>query len=196
MRPGPRRPEPMKPGTLALFVVVGIVALLGGCWFAAGPIGPAVSLIDRFDAAEKRSTEPVAEAFAVRDVTLAGETRRAIFAHASSRLTFPDVTLPGEAWLHVAIGIEEAAWTAAASDGVVFRVGVSDGRDYEELLARHLDPASQPGDRRWLPLVIDLTRYGGERVDLIFNTNASPPGADNREFDLAVWGTPEIHTRR
>jgi len=185
----------MKPSTAPL-VVVGIVALLGGCWFAARPSGPIVSLVDLFDTAEKRSTEPVEEAFAVRDVTLASETRRAIFAHASSRLTFASLTLPEEAWLHVAIGIEEAAWTAEGSDGVVFRVGVSDGREYEELLVQHLDPASRPGDRRWLPLVIDLTRYGGERIDLILSTNASPPGADNRELDLAVWGSPEIHTRR
>ena len=62
----------MKPSTAPL-VVVGIVALLGGCWFAARPSGPIVSLVDLFDTAEKRSTEPVEEAFAVRDVTLAGE---------------------------------------------------------------------------------------------------------------------------
>ena len=48
-------------------------------------------------------------------------------------------------------------------------------------------------DRRWIPIEVDLSAYGGLAVDLIFNTNSSMPGrGDNPANDWAVWGTPEI----
>lgn len=185
----------MKNAIITVLVLL-CVGLAGWWLFASRPGGLVVSLIDLYPDAEKRSTLDSDEAFAVLDVTLNGETERAILAHASSRLRFLAVTLPEDAWLHVAIGVQEEAWTSPQSDGVLFRVGVADDRDYEELVSQHLDPASNPGHRRWVQLAIDLSRYGGEQVDLVFNTNASLPGADNRELDLAVWGRPEIRTRR
>lgn len=181
---------------IVVLTSVAAVALAGWWLFVSRPEGPVVSLIDLLPEAEKRSTLDPSEAFAVVEATLAGETRRGIRSQATSRIRFLAVTLPEDAWLHVAIGIEEAAWNAPQSDGALFRFGVSDGREYEELVVQHLDPVRNPADRRWVPLAIDLSRYGGEQVDLVFNVNASPPGADNRELDLAVWGDPEIRTRR
>ena len=44
--------------------------------------------------------------------------------------------------------------------------------------------------------MVDLSAYGGEQVDLIFNTYASPPqGPGNMDNDLPLWGAPEIVIR-
>ena len=44
--------------------------------------------------------------------------------------------------------------------------------------------------------MVDLSAYGGEEVDLIFNTYASPPGkGSDQRNDLALWGAPEIVIR-
>jgi hypothetical protein len=43
---------------------------------------------------------------------------------------------------------------------------------------------------------VDLSTYGGEEVDLIFNIYGSPPGGKgDTNNDHAVWGAPEIVVR-
>jgi hypothetical protein len=78
---------------------------------------------------------------------------------------------------------------------VLFRIGVSDGHRYSELLTRHVDPRRVHEDRGWLPVTLDLSAWGGRQVELILNTNSSPPGAraDARN-DLSYWGAPIIRT--
>ena len=80
---------------------------------------------------------------------------------------------------------------------MLFRLGVSDGRTYDELLKQHVDPLHNTSDRRWIPVTIDLSAYAGQQVDIIFNTNSSLPGrGDDNRFDWSVWGQPEIFIQR
>ena len=75
-------------------------------------------------------------------------------------------------------------------------VRVSDGRTYDQLFTQHVDPFDNAADRRWIPVLVDLSAYGGEEVDLIFNTSPArrrrPATCDN---DLPLWGAPEIVIR-
>lgn len=154
----------------------------------------AIDLIERFDAAEKRSTEPQEKMFRLVELTVSGETRRGIFAHPPSRIIWK-LTVPQNAWLRTWLALDPAVWTKEG-DGVLFRIGVSDGRTYEELLAQHVNPSETEGDRRWLPVDIDLSPYARQGIDLIFNTNASLPGkGDDPRNDWAVWGEPHIFVR-
>ena len=45
-------------------------------------------------------------------------------------------------------------------------------------------------------VMVDLSAYGGEQIDLIFNTYASMPDkpSDQRN-DMPLWGAPEIIVR-
>ena len=62
-------------------------------------------------------------------------------------------------------------------DGVLFRIGISDGKGkYEEFLKQHVNPQRRPEDRRWIPVDLDLSAYANQKVEVIFNTNASLPG--------------------
>ena len=170
-------------------VLVVIAATLAVVWYVNRPV--VIDLVERFPGAQKRPVSATEQTFAVRSAQIGGETRRAIYAHPPTRITWT-VTLPGEAQLRAALGIDPQAWDLDG-DGVLFRVGVNDGEGYKELWNQHVDPRHTPGDRRWIPIMIDLTRFGGRRVDIIFNTNTSLPGkGDDARNDLALWGAPAI----
>ena len=103
--------------------------------------------------------------------------------------------MPANGWLRVDLGVKPEAWTQEGN-GVWFYVGVSDGKVYDQLLSQHVDPFTNKGDRRWVPVFVDLSSYGGEEVSIVFNsrTSAEKTPEDPRN-DLAVWGAPEIVVR-
>ncbi len=182
-------------GNRLLPAAVGIVAILIlGWWlFGRGGGSSAVALVDRFDAAEKR---PDPKMFAVEDVTINGETKRGITVTPTigSRMIFK-TRVPDDGWLRVSVALKQEAWSQEG-DGVRFMALVSDGRASDELFVQDINPFLNQTDRKWIPVMVDLSAYAGEDVDVIFNTFASAPGkgADVRN-DLAVWGAPEIVVR-
>ena len=144
---------------------------------------------------EFRPGDRKASMFKVGPETISGQTKPAIFSHANSRLIFSDVQVPDNGRLRAWIAIKEEAWTQDASDGVLFRFGVDDGR-YEELLNQMVDPRHNANDRGWLPVDIDLTAYAGQKVKLIFNTNTNLPTREvNGAYDQSMWGEPAIISR-
>jgi hypothetical protein len=182
-----------------ILIVVALAVLLGAWWyFRGGGSSPtAIALLDLYPDAEKRSSIGVEQAFALVDVTIDDASRRAIFMHPTSRLTFKAVTIPRDAWLRTWVALRPEVWDRAEGDGVLFRLGVSDGRTYDELVRQHVDPQHNRGDRRWIPLEVDLSSYAGLSVDLIFNTNSSLPGrGDDPANDWAVWASPEVYLQR
>jgi hypothetical protein len=182
-------------GNRTILIAIGVVAvLILGWWLLRRSSGGgAIDLLDRFDVAEKRPNPGV---FTVEDVTINGETKRAIAVApgAGSRMIFK-TRVPDDGWLRVFMGLKPEAWTQEG-DGVRFMVLVSDGRASDELFTQDINPFGNQPDRKWTPVMVDLSAYAGEEVDVIFNTYASRPGVvgDFRN-DLAVWGAPEIVVR-
>lgn len=184
----------MKSNRAAVAAVVAVALLATGWWlFRRGSAGEPMDLIATFDQAEKR---PAAGAFEVRDAQVGDETRRAIVIPptAGTRLIWK-VRAPDDAWLRVWVSVLPEVWEKPG-DGVQFRVGVSDGRTYEDLAVQHVNPIANQGDRKWLQVMVDLSAYAGEEIQLILNTDASPPGKPyDAQNDLAAWGAPEIVVR-
>src|SRR4029078_4165476 len=122
--------------------------------------------------AQKR---PDPSKFTVEDVTLGSETKRAIAAPGGpgTRIIW-EVRGPDDGWLRVNLGLKTEAWQKPG-DGVLFMVLVSDGKASDQLFTQHGNPFTNAADRRWIPVMVDLSAYGGEQVDLICNTYASPP---------------------
>ena len=58
------------------------------------------------------------------------------------------------------------------------------------MLRRYIDPKNQPADRRWHDIVIDLSAYAGQDVQLALLTLPGPAG-DGR-YDWAGWSEPII----
>jgi hypothetical protein len=182
-------------GNRSLFIAVGVVAvLILGWWiFRRGGGSGAVELIDRFASAEKRPNPGI---FAVEDVTINGETKKgiAVTPTVGSRLIFK-ARIPDDGWLRVSVALKQEAWTQEG-DGVRFMALVSDGRASDELFVQDINPFVNQTDRKWIPVMVDLSAYAGEEVDVIFNTFASGPGKGmDMRNDLAVWGAPEIVVR-
>jgi hypothetical protein len=178
--------------TWVIVVGVAVVAIAGYLWltWAGDPGG--IDLVEAFRAAEKRTPLDPGAAFSIDPQTIKGETKRSIYAHPPSRITFHDVAVPAHARLEVFLAIKEEAWPKG-TDGVYFRVGVSDDAGYKDLIQRHVDPYRVEADRGWIPIALDLSAYGGKTVDVIFNTQESLPGlVPNALFDFAVFGAPRI----
>jgi hypothetical protein len=175
-----------------LTAVVLLVLIVMGVWlFKRSNRGPAIDLIATFESAEKR---PAGGTFEIVDADLNGDRKRAIFTAPASRIIWK-IRIPDDGWLMVALGLKPESWDQEG-DGVLFRIGVSDGRVFEDILTHHLDPFHNKGDRRWVPVAVDLSAYAGEEVEVIFNTNVSVPGKpDDGRGDTALFGAPEIVIR-
>lgn len=175
----------------------GIAAAAAVMWMLTGrqPDSSSFSLVDAYPDTVKRSAFADVEAFSVYDATVGDETRRVVYARPPSRITWR-ITPPPAARLRAWLALRSEIWSQLGN-GVVFRIGVSDGRTYHELLTRHVNPYGAPEDRRWIPVAIDLSPFAGKAVDIIFNTDPSPRGvpADGRN-DLALWGEPTVASVR
>lgn len=176
----------------AVAAVLAIALVVTGFWlFRRSTSAENIDLLATFDAAEKR---PGAEKFQIIEAALKGEAKRAVYVEAPGRVIWK-VQIPEDAWLRVALGVKEEAWTQEG-DGVLFLIGVSDGRQYEPLLTQHVNPFAVEGDRRWIPVMLDLSSFSGEDVEPIFNAYNSPEGkGPDPRADLALWGAPEIVVR-
>ena len=175
-----------------LAIALAVVLLAAGWWaFTRDDSVPSIDLLQEFATATK---SPASVNFELLDAELNGDTRRAIYAPAPTRITWK-IRVPDRAWLKVAMGVKPEAWDKEG-DGILFFVGVSDGRRFDELFNQHVDPFGNPGDRKWIPVWVDLSAYAGEEVDLIFNTRTSLPGkGDDGRNDHPLWGAPEIVVR-
>jgi len=173
-----------------LAVVVAVVAF----WMLRkGGTAAATDLVGLLPDAQKQTTwnEPGDAPFSVSEVSLAGEPHAAIFAPPFSRIRWK-VEVPRRGTLEFYYGVREDAWTGEGN-GVQFRVGVSDGRTYEEYLKEVVNPKDRDRDRRWLSATIDLSAYEGQLVEINFNTDPGPPRDDqDRRHDFALWGEPRV----
>jgi hypothetical protein len=178
--------------------VVAIVAAVFAVWLLrSGGGATAIDLIHEFPNATIKKPQP--DVFSIVDATIAGVGHKAIFTSEPSRIAW-QVNVPENAWLKLSLGLKEQAWTMQG-DGVLFQIGISNHKTYEELLRLDVNPFGEPADRQWKDLTLDLSPYAGQNVDLIFNTYSSmPPAAgqapkDDRNGDMPLWGDPRIVVR-
>ena len=188
-----------------LMAAIGVAGLLAAAlawivWSQAGSAAPGAptDLIDSLGQAERR---PSAAVFDVGPVTINGESIRAIATPAASRITW-ELRLPDRARLEIGLALKPDAWTVAG-DGVLFRVGIAEGRTHEDLVTRVVNPYSRPEDRRWIPITVDLGGHSGFKWSLFYhprlmlwrivlNTSAANPASTEHGGDLPLWGEPRL----
>ena len=83
------------------------------------------------------------------------------------------------------LGMSPDSW-AKEGDGVTFSVYTESDRDNRQIFSAYIDPKHNPIDRRWHPYAIDMSKYIGQKVTLIFETGAGPAG--DYRYDWAGWG--------
>ena len=126
-------------------------------------------------------------------LTIDYEPRAILFQHPSSRVAYR-VDVPERAGLHFGLGLDPAVWSPDKGDGVEYNVYVRDPDEpykLHRIFHHYLDPKNNPDDRHWQDQVVDLSTYGGQTVDVIFETLPGPAGDAN--FDPSTssgqcWG--------
>jgi hypothetical protein len=176
------------PGLAGLIVSAAVMIAAAAC----SNVDNEVDLLSQIDTAEKRTNIETGPQFVLETVAIDNVSKRAVLARPASRLIY-SITVPRDAWFEVAFAMKPETWDQPG-DGAQFRVGVSDGRVYEELLKQYINP--KRGDRRWFSARLDLSAYEGRQVKLILNTDPGPPQGRDRENDLAVWAEPRIYSKR
>jgi hypothetical protein len=170
-----------------------VIGLLAWGWRHRAVGQSAVDLVKQLPQAQKRSVPlPVDEAIQEVSVTINGETKSCILEQSESRILF-HLTPPADAWFSASLAIDPAVWDKAG-DGVLFRMGIGDGKGgYEELLNQYVNPAGNPADRRWIPVSLDLSAFAGQDVYLILNSTPSLPRQPrDLRNDRALWGAPML----
>jgi hypothetical protein len=181
----------MKMNRAALTAVVIILVAAAGWWVFRRGSAERIDLLTHFDSALK---QPPEAKYSIVDATLAGDTKKAILAPPNGRLTFK-VKVPEDGWLKFSLGLQPESWTKEGN-GVYFNGGVSDGRAFEKLFEQTINPFANPSERRWIPVMLDLSAYAGEEMQIIFNTRSSGAGLpDDVRNDLPLLGAPEIVRR-
>jgi hypothetical protein len=177
-----------------------IVLAAGAVWISG--LGQArgmeaVELLALLDQSEMYTATGVAEGgFPVFPVTIAGETRLVVNVDAPSKVVWT-VTVPPGASVRALYAMRPECWEADGG-GAQFRIGVSDGYSYREHMRQFLSPTIRAEDRRWFSVTVDLGRYEGRTIQLIFNTDVRPAvrGDAPAGESLAVWGEPTLRAWR
>jgi len=187
--------------TIAVLLVA-VCGLAAGLYaIQRGGVRQRVVVADLTDSLDQAERRPAAATFDVAPLTIGTEAHRAISTPGASRITW-ELMLPDNALIEVAVALKPEAWTLEG-DGVLFRVGIAEGRTHEDLATRLVNPHGQADDRRWIPLSIDLGAYSGFKLSLfyhprrlkwrlVFNTNAGSPGSTDSRGDLPLWGDPRV----
>ena len=128
----------------------------------------------------------------VRDVEINGLIKKAIFAPVPTKIKLPLEVPRDGIRLVFGYGVMEEGWDKAG-DGVQFLVRLAEAKPEsgELLFSKYIDPKNNEKDRKWFRGEVDLTRFKGQNINLVFETKGSPdspirPGSDD-SYDWAVW---------
>jgi arylsulfatase A-like enzyme len=145
-------------------------------------------LVDRL--AEAAVSAPGPDHVTIQPMTILRDTRMALFQHPDSLVEFPPLVLGPRARLLVACGIKRVVWNRIRSE-VRFEVSVvADGEGEARVLSVALDPRRREDDRRWIDREVDLARFAGRRVRLVFRTSVPPRG--DPSYAWAGWAEPRV----
>ena len=145
-------------------------------------------LVDRL--AEASITTPGPDHVGIQPMTLLRDTRTALFQHPTSLVEFPPMVLGQRPRLLVACGVKKVAWSRLRSE-ISFEVSVLvDGEGEALVLSLALDPRRREDDRRWVEREVDLARFTGRRVRLVFRTSVPPRG--DPAYAWAGWADPRV----
>jgi hypothetical protein len=111
-----------------------------------------------------------------------GLSKSVLFQHPPSRIDY-EMSLRGPAHLKFALALDPKSWGPDKGDGVGFQVDAVSLSGAHLVFSDYIDPKNRLSDRKWNIRSVDLTRYRGQEVYLIFQTRS---GLTNN-YDSAHW---------
>lgn len=87
---------------------------------------------------------------------------------------------------HFSYGLDPAVFDKTTTDGVGFTIELKDpSGNISKVFSNYIDPKHNASQRHWMDGEIDLTKYRGKTVTLLFTTDPGPIG--NTAYDWAGW---------
>lgn len=146
-----------------------------------------VYLIDYLDAASLLDENLVGQAIERQIWTIDNKTEQVLFQHPGfitpSRLSFSVIPAKNSV-LTFDVAMSPDCWNLIG-DGVVFSIYVKT-TSIDQVFSTYIDPKNNPSQRHWNSFVVDLKKYAGQEITIIFETDAGP--YKNSDYDWAGWG--------
>ena len=117
-------------------------------------------------------------------------TKKSIWIDPPTRLTYRNVPIGPHASLRVFVAIHPLVDHEAKADGATFQVDVGTNGQTERVAELYINPIMHPELRGWNLLSVDLSKYAGKTVDLVFSNSPGP--ANNDYADWCIWGDPRL----
>jgi hypothetical protein len=114
-------------------------------------------------------------------------TRSALFQHPDSEVIFAGLAIGSRAVLDFETGIAESVWEKFQGT-VVFSISAGFGKKREMIFESSLSPFDNHKDRKWHPHSINLDKYAGKTIDLVFTTKA----LKSTGYAWSAWADPRI----
>lgn len=124
-------------------------------------------------------------------IEINGDERQCIFAHPPSQVGYA-LTIPEKAELVTAAGMNPEIWERCYPDGILFRIAIREGTNETELFSRTIHPRERHEDRKWHEIRVDLKKFGGRVVFLIFETRVGP---GTNDFNWCAFAEPVLLAR-
>lgn len=113
------------------------------------------------------------------------------FQHPPSKVMLP-FRVPKDAdKLEFACGLDPQVWNPNQGDGAGFKILVDEGNGPQTVFYKYVDPKNNVKDRQWYKNTVNLQKYRGREIKLIFMTDPGPNG-DNR-YDWAGWSNLTVY---
>lgn len=109
---------------------------------------------------------------------------RGVLQHPPSRRISYKITVDPKAPVFEGIAVIKRE-VAERSDGVAFEIELRRDASFETVFSASLDPKNVPADRSGRAFRIDLSKYAGQDIELLFSTDPGPAG--NTAFDWGGW---------
>jgi len=121
-----------------------------------------------------------------------GIQKEVLFVHPSTSgtttLVYP-IKIPSGAVLVSDLALAPESWPSEG-DGVTFLIYLENDSGIHLLYSRYVDPKHHQQDQTWIPVMVDLSRFSGQLVRVIFSVNSGPAG--DARFDWSGWANPRI----
>lgn len=152
---------------------------------------PPIDLLNDLSRAERRAPPPSDRSIRADFVHVRSDVAPALLMTAPARVLYP-VRMPARARFVADVGLVDPVPETA---GVVVRVGLSDGRRYEEVFRAVLDHASH-GRTPWAQVAIDLSAYSGWQFSVFYQPSRRDwqlvLNADSAPGGTVAWVRPTI----
>ena len=118
---------------------------------------------------------------------LDGVSREGLGEHPPyERLPYTLVVPVSSSSFHFSYGLSSKVFSPDKGDGVGFMLEVREpSGQIAKLFTAYIDPKHNLEQRRWMDGVVDLSRYRGQKITLLFSTDPGPRG--DATFDWAAW---------